>query len=324
MADPNAGPGEPVDVVYTWVDDRFPGYAEQLRTYAGGGRDIDPNRTRDNLELLRFSLRSVAKFAPFVRRIHLVTCRPQVPAWLNTDHPNLRVVHHDRFIPAQRLPTFNSFCIVSHLHLVPDVTERFLYLEDDILLGAPFSPALMTAPDGRPLSFFQRGAPKDPNPDPTKEKAWTIARATANAALDREFGPGLRNFTIHGPVLFDRALFAAMVERFPVEFERTRASRFRGGDNIAPEYFYWHYLAASGQGVAASRAQVRQMEGFASLENFLPWTWLQLRMLEWRKPRSLTLNDSFNDRPNPRVERLVRRTLERWFPEPSPYELPGM
>ena len=49
----------PIDVVYTWVDDTFPGYAEELARHAGKPADRNPNRTRDNLDLLRYSLRSL-------------------------------------------------------------------------------------------------------------------------------------------------------------------------------------------------------------------------------------------------------------------------
>src|SRR5262245_45524529 len=115
-----------IDVVYTWVDDTWPGYADLLRQHASNRHDLNPNRTRDNLELLRFSLRSLAAFVPWARRVYLVSCRPQVPAWLNTDR--ITVVHHDAFIPREHLPTFNSFAIVSNLHRIPNVARRFVYV----------------------------------------------------------------------------------------------------------------------------------------------------------------------------------------------------
>ena len=80
-------PHQPIDVVYTWVDDQWPGYRELLSQYAEVKRDSDPSRTRDNLETLRFSLRSLQRYAPWVNRVFLLTCRPQVPSWLNTAHP---------------------------------------------------------------------------------------------------------------------------------------------------------------------------------------------------------------------------------------------
>ena len=75
---------EPIDIVYTWVDDSFPGYLDELNRYTDTAHDTNPNRTRDNLDVIRYSLRSVARHAPWVRRIYLLTCRPQVPARSNS------------------------------------------------------------------------------------------------------------------------------------------------------------------------------------------------------------------------------------------------
>jgi hypothetical protein len=75
------------------------------------------NRYRDNSEL-RYSLRSIAKFAPWVRHIYIVT-NGQVPWWLNVNHPRLTVVpHHDIWVNKSHLPVFASPAIESHLHRI--------------------------------------------------------------------------------------------------------------------------------------------------------------------------------------------------------------
>ncbi len=312
---------EPIDVVYTWVDDAFPGYKDQLRAYVADVRDTNPNRTRDNLDLLKYSLRSLAANAPFVRRIYLLTCRPQIPEWLDTGHPQIRVVHHDEVMPAEILPTFNSFAIVSHLHLLPGLSERFLYLEDDMLVSRPLSVDDLLSNDGRPLVYTRTSRTKTrAELDTAKASPWNLALATANAALERDFGITRHSYIIHGPRLIDRARFQEMIDRFASEFATTRSSRFRADGNVPGEYFYPHYLLATGAGKAASRSKSRRMEGYASIENLFAWTWLQLKWLEFRKPQTITLNDSFGDYPNPRVVRLMRQTLNRWFPTPSPFE----
>lgn len=50
------------------------------------------NRFADNEEL-KYSLRSVQKFAPWIRNIHIVT-NGQIPAWLNLEHPKINLVTH--------------------------------------------------------------------------------------------------------------------------------------------------------------------------------------------------------------------------------------
>ena len=136
----------PIDVVYTWVNGSDPVWLAKKENYQRlhaaatatatstatatatqpGNNDTSSapptttntnpslaaesasaNRYRDNEEL-RYSLRSIEKFAPWVRRIFLVT-DDQVPHWLNTQHPRLTVVSHQALFPNKsHLPVFSS------------------------------------------------------------------------------------------------------------------------------------------------------------------------------------------------------------------------
>ena len=87
------------------------------------------NRYRDNDEL-RYNFRSLEKYAPWLRRIHLVT-NGQVPNWLNVAHPRVRVVTHaDIFPNPAHLPVFSSPAIEVHLHRIPGLSRRFIYFND--------------------------------------------------------------------------------------------------------------------------------------------------------------------------------------------------
>jgi hypothetical protein len=96
----------------------------------------EQHRFQDNNQL-KFSLRSIEKFAPWARHIIIVT-NGQTPAWLNLSHPKIRLVTHEQIFPDKsHLPTFNSLAIESHLHRIPGLSRRFIYFNDDILLGKP-------------------------------------------------------------------------------------------------------------------------------------------------------------------------------------------
>ncbi len=309
------------DVVFTWVDDAFPGYLESLNEYSTDKRDLNPNRTRDNLDLIRYAMRSVARYLPEARRIYLFTCRPQVPTWLNTDHPKIRLVHHDEVISRDDLPTFSSFAIVSHLHLLPDLTQRFVYFEDDFLANSPNLLNALSDDDGQPVVHFGRHWIAPAAKLNTKTSSpWNLALANADGLLSERFRPGPRRQAIHGPQLFDRDIWAAAIADFPDVFKATRKARFRAGNGIPPEQFIPHYAVETGQAELAPMKQARKVEGYVSLENFLPWTWMQLKTVERRNPSSIALNDSFGDNPNTRVERLVKRWLQLRFPDPAPWE----
>ncbi len=97
------------------------------------------NRYRDSGEL-RYSLRSLVKYAPWIRRIYIVTDN-QIPYWLNLETDKLFVISHDQIFPNKsHLPVFSSPAIESHLHLIPGLSKQFIYFNDDVLLGAPVLP----------------------------------------------------------------------------------------------------------------------------------------------------------------------------------------
>lgn len=309
-------------MVITWVDDSTPGYRDMLKLYAKSVPDLDPSRTRDNLEILRFGLRALERHAPWINHIYLFTCRPQVPAWLKVTHPRIRIVHHDEVIPAEFLPTFNSFAIVSHLHLIPGLSDTFLYLEDDMLLLRDVTLSDFLAEDGRPFVFEKPGQTprRDTINNPKTERPWNLALAEANQLLDQTFGTRTRGQVNHVPLLIQKASWQAMIERFPDAFETTRRSRFRAPGNVALEYLYPQFMLADGQAVRASRDNHRKSCGYVPLEDFWPVTALALWTIARRKPKWVTLNDNFGNRPNSTTENMARSFLERVCPQPSSFE----
>ncbi|KAA0721026.1 N-acetylglucosamine-1-phosphotransferase subunits alpha/beta [Triplophysa tibetana] len=96
--------------------------------------DVSASRFEDNEEL-RYSLRSIEKHAPWVRHIFIVT-NGQIPSWLNLDNPRVSVVpHQDIFQNQSHLPTFSSPAIETHIHRIPGLSQKFIYLNDDVMFG---------------------------------------------------------------------------------------------------------------------------------------------------------------------------------------------
>ena len=312
---------EGIDLVYTWVDDEWPGYADLLRAHAGTRHDTNPNRTRDNLDLLRYSLRSVAMYMPWVRTVHLLTCRPQIPRWLDTSHPRLRIVHHDEIMDAASLPTFSSFAIVSHLHLVPGVSSRFVYIEDDMLLRAPVRIGDLFDASGRVLVYPRLGRTASPAlRDDSRISPWNAALARANHLLDERFGAARRRRLSHAPLPVERELWRSMLDEWPEAARHTRTSRFRRAGNIAPEYLYPYYALALGRAVALPVSRSYRKCFYFPLENRLWQVRLQHGIATQLKPKFVTMNDNFDERPDPAVVSYMRRVLEWWFPLPGPFE----
>lgn len=125
-----------IDFVITWVDMNDPEWQKKFAAYSGkidnSKNEVSEARFRD-YGLLKYWFRGVETFAPWVRKIHFVTCG-QKPEWLNPDHPKLQFVNHDDYIPTHYLPVFNSSLIEIYLHKIPNLAEHFVYFNDDFFI----------------------------------------------------------------------------------------------------------------------------------------------------------------------------------------------
>ncbi|KQV22229.1 MULTISPECIES: hypothetical protein [unclassified Kitasatospora] len=178
----------PVDAVITWVDDSGPGWcrrrAAALATAGPELRlDAADHRYR-NRDELRYCLRSIAAYAPWVRRIFLVT-DDQVPPWLDTAHPGLTVVpHRELFADPAVLPVFNSHAIETQLHRIPGLAEHFLYFNDDLFLGRPVQPHSFFLGSGLPR-IVRNSRTVPPGERTEGDSVYTAAQKNARAAVFR-------------------------------------------------------------------------------------------------------------------------------------------
>ncbi|HFI0068008.1 TPA: Stealth CR1 domain-containing protein [Streptococcus suis] len=129
-----------IDIVITWVDGNDSKWLQERSKYIDGNinkEGIDNARFRD-WGTLKYVLRSIEKNAPWVNRIFLVTAN-QVPRWYK-ENDKLTIISHSEFIPEEYLPTFSSHVIECFLHLIPGLSEKFIYFNDDTLILRPSQP----------------------------------------------------------------------------------------------------------------------------------------------------------------------------------------
>lgn len=141
-----------IDFVIIWVDDSDPQWQAERKKYAAEDdnfMNVGDCRYRD-WGLLPYWFRSVEQYAPWVRKIHFVTCG-HYPQWLNLEHPKLNFVKHKDYIPEKYLPTFSSIPIELNLHRIEGLAEQFVYFNDDMYVSGPVLPS----------DFFVNGQPRD-------------------------------------------------------------------------------------------------------------------------------------------------------------------
>ena len=229
----------PIDVVYTWVDGADPAWLERKARALGDNSWITAVNTQAannsrfaSRDELRHSMRSLHSYAPWVRRIFLVTDN-QVPAWLDTDHPYVTVVsHREVFGDTGRLPTFNSQAIESRLHRIPGLAEHFLYLNDDVILGRPVPPTMFFTPGGL-TRFFPSKALVDSAPRTPDDAPVNSAGKNNRRLIQEAFGRVLTRKMMHTPHPSRRSVIAEIEERFHEHVEATASHQFRHPDDIA-------------------------------------------------------------------------------------------
>jgi hypothetical protein len=128
--------GMDIDFVVTWVDMEDSKWKAEFSKYSGKKENekngVSEARFRD-YGFLKYWFRGVEKFAPWVRKIHFVTCG-QKPEWLDENNPKINLVNHKDYIPEQFLPTYNSVVIERYMHKIPDLAEHFVYFNDDFFI----------------------------------------------------------------------------------------------------------------------------------------------------------------------------------------------
>lgn len=123
-----------IDIITTWVDSSDPVWIREKeacwKKQQGAEPKSDSNIRFESWDNLQYWFRAVEKFMPWFRNIVFVTYG-HVPAFLNTQHPRLRIVKHSDYIPEKYLPTFNSNTIEMNFHRISQLSENFILFNDD-------------------------------------------------------------------------------------------------------------------------------------------------------------------------------------------------
>ncbi|MDA2811650.1 stealth family protein [Nocardiopsis sp. RSe5-2] len=312
----------PVDAVFTWVDGDDPVLAADRERHRGrsgviAARETGASRYTDRDEL-RYALRSLHTYAPFIRHVYIVTDR-QRPSWLDTSAGGISVVdHRDVFADPSVLPVFNSHAIGTQLHHIPGLSERYLYLNDDVFFGRTATAEDFFHANGiarLPFSPFQFGL-GEPHPE---EPAPNSAGKNARRLVEAEHGRFITNKFKHVPHPQIREVMGDLERTFAEEVAATAASRFRStGDIGMAATLHHHHALLTGRGVPA-RYRLRYVDVGADDARD------RLEELRTRRGHDFFCLNDVDTPPERReeVDTMVRGFLEEYFPFPSPWEKEG-
>lgn len=320
---------EPIDLVYAWCDDADATWRAKREATAvrfGVATDAVHNgacRYRGG-DMLRYSLRSAFRFAPWIRNVFVVMDDDQsVPDWPELKDARIKVVRHSEIMPQNILPCFSSGVIEHHLARIPGLADRYLYANDDTLFWEETRPSFFFARDGYP--YFRFGAYRKPSANGV-EQDYRCRLGAADALLCARFGmkAGPRSMIgrlpHHNVDAYCRADVEACYDCFRPEIEAELAFPFRN-PKLIQRAVYAGYAIAVGHG-HFRRATFNTNYTSAWWRRFLP-RWadsLQVVPGRWREAPELFTRFRpklvcFNDGPDTTDEDFVwlRAWLEKRF-----------
>lgn len=319
----------PVDIVYLWVDGSDPAWrakrhAAALCLDAAESQSMAPygnveGRFRDNGEL-RYSLRALERFFPGHGHVYLVT-DGQTPDWLRPSS-RLTVVSHQDLLPANRLPTFDSGNIESYIHHIPGLSERYIYLNDDVFFGAPvrldhwFWSGGFYAAWSDDLAVTE--GPMRPQ-DNSLENASRLSNqwlSTLPALTQAGYRHTPRTFA-HSPRPMLKSLLFRLEDEAPELFERVRSGVFRTWDNpTLVSDFVLRWALAHGVAKIRDYAHLYLATGDADPSDPLAELVAADGQLDF-----FCINDTTDDAHglDPRLTQ-VQAALQRMFPRAAPFE----
>ncbi len=324
-----------IDIVITWVDGSDPAWLNEKANYSPQKNNDDRvNRYRD-WGFLPYLFRGIEQYAPWVRKVHFVTWG-HIPKWLNTDNPKLNVVKHRDYIPEKYLPVFSANPIELNLHRVKDLSEQFIYFNDDMLLINPVDADI----------FFKNGLPVDTvceiplrfNPggidhiigndmmlinknfnkrEVVKKnfKKWFSPRSP-KAALKNLYMMAANGFSQfdnpHLPIPILKSTVETLWEKEADMMDDTCSHRFRSNDDVNQWLFrYWQF--ATGKFVQAAKPQGK----FFSIGKHDKQI---VDALSSSKYKMVCLSDDTPDIDFEKEQKFVLDLLDKKFPQKSSFE----
>jgi hypothetical protein len=131
----------PFDVVYTWVSQHDP---ERDRYKAMISEDENSSHFRyNNNDELKYSIRNMFKYCgSWIKNIYIVVKDGQHPPFIDFTNPRVILVNHSEIMPRDALPTFNSLAIECCIHNIKNLSDVYVYLNDDMFVSEYFAPVV--------------------------------------------------------------------------------------------------------------------------------------------------------------------------------------
>lgn len=308
----------PVDMVYLWCDGNDPQWLEKKRnTMQKLNKEFDKEAVSEcrfvQTDELKYSLRSLEKYAPWINKIFIITDN-QVPKWLNTNNPKIRIVDHKEIMPEDALPSFNASAIETCLANINELSEYFLFGNDDTFFWDNLDKQFFFSNEGKPLCRLRQ---KVHNKKYKHQYGYMVSNTYRTA---KNKYPNLKApfFPHHNIDAYRKSYFKDCVNEFKEIMDKTAKHQFREYNSIQRSIITYYMIA---QNLAKTEMVAKPWYNpfFKEESGYIKCLIKELKKLNTQEFKLLCINDGV--RTTDADRKFMKKTLEEHFPDKSEYEL---
>ena len=340
-----------IDFVLPWVDGSNLEWQQIRDKYLPAKKNSNdstsPARFRD-METLKYALRSIEQNCPWYNKIYLIT-KGYSPTWLNIEHSKIELVsEEDLFIDKSHLPVFNSVAIEMNLVNLPQLSEKFVYMNDDFIICNKLNPSRLFK-DNKPVDFFSHNCiPRNRFYELFKERdSWIHSINNVLKLYNERFAPlkldnrylfdssystidKLNNFILkhfikrlvwinhwHHPQPMLKGTLQEVYKEFKDEMMQSSQNRFRSKSDLNQYmYRYWQLLTGNFYPYKHNDDLVANLDSIKILERMIA------TLEKNSKINFVCFNDSVNlsDNEYEKVKKMLLSFLEERFPNKASFE----
>jgi len=305
-----------VDIVYMWVDGSDKKWQQRTKNAEG-------SRNRSNNELI-YSLRSIAKFMPWHEGHIFIVTPNQIPPKLKIDNKQITIIDQNILLPKEADQTANSFLIEVFLHKIPELSENFIYMNDDYFIGQPIFPDDFFTLDKNNLKpkFYSNkyvingGIKQAEEFFKKKRKLWLSATYYTNGLIEKEYGKGKRFYLEHAPYIFNKTWCKEVYNKWKSYFDSMNDHKRRHWKDVIFVLLYRYYCLEENKpcDLIHQTDQIYLQLITDNNENNIRF----YKKVCDKCPKFFTLNDEYKKNET-KVE--MSKFLEDFFNEKSKYEI---
>lgn len=245
---------------------------------------------------LRYTLRSIALFAPWVRRVHVIGAA-EPPDWLR-EHPKVRWLREAHVAPAG-----GRYALESCLTRIDDLTEQFVYFDVGTLLGTQIAKQDLFAPNGMSIAYLEPRGMAAGVEAARSPSAKALIRA--RELIETTFGVSPTQVHAPAPQALQKSVLDAMEARFASTFAEVRES----GAELAIATLYHHFAFQTCEALRTTQHSAALVHRGNGVELFA-------QMLSGKRKRFFAIHEDDGADHAARTDAF----LEAYLPESAPWE----